>query len=452
MKKTFFVAIILFGFGIVILSPAGNVKAQEPQSAQTSETTDTAEMSKLPPDTIVFDMKYCSLSGEKDELRYNSYWGFGGPQSNTPFIEELKKNHKELTIAYNRYFKGAEWAAVEIKDKKPVAFYFDLNADGKVSDNEKIMPSNTEQSSNSTTTEFVTPDFTLKTEDNRKVPFRALLQVRIYNNSSSNPNVMWSPSCVLEGTSTIDGQSTKLILFTNGFEGSFDKFGRCSYYLDKSEKNIGKYIPSQILSSIINYEGQFYNLKFNGSHEEGKTIRAVMDRYTGTTGKLAAKLTGNTDLKTKLTGARIIGSKDKTIYFYISGDRSELPTGAYQLNSGNIDYETDNDGKWRLNFTEGPEFAVEADNTATVEIGKPVLSISAVDESKRYRSDVKEETVYDEGKTIFLSRKVTGKTGEAYGRFSQIDTKTNRQTDLKPSIKIVGQNGKQIASADMEYG
>jgi hypothetical protein len=314
------------------------------------------------------------------------------------------------------------------------------------------MPSNTEQSSNSTTTEFVTPDFTLKTEDNRKVPFRALLQVRIYNNSSSNPNVMWSPSCVLEGTSTIDGQSSKLILFTSGFDGSFDRFGRCSYYLDKSEKNIGRNISRKTLSSIINYKGQFYNLKFNGSHEEGKTIRAVMEKYTGTTGKLTAKLTGNTDLKTKLTSARLIGSKDKTIYFNISRDQSELPTGAYQLNSGNMDYETANDGKWRLDFTEGPEFAIEADKTVTVEVGKPVLSISAVDESKRYRSDVKEEAVYDKGKTIFLSRKVMGKAGEAYGRFSQIDTKTNRRTDLKPSIKIVGPNGKQIASADMEYG
>jgi len=444
MKKTSLILIILLGFGMVILSPARSVNAQEPQPAQTSETIDTAKTPESLPDAIVFDMKYRSLSGEKDELRYNSYWSFGGRENDTPFIKELKKNHEELTIVYNSHFKGAQWAAVETKDKKPVAFYFDLNADGKVSDNEKILPSNTEQSSNRTTTEFVTPDFTIKTEDNRKVPFRALLHVRTYNNQS-NLNFMW--------TSTIDGQSTKLILFTSDFNGSFDKFGRCSYYLNKSQENIGRNIPRQTLSSIINYNGQFYNLKLNGSHEEGKTIRAVMEKYTGTTGKLTTKLTGNTDLKTKLTSANLIGSKDKTIYFNISGDQAELPTGAYTLNRGYINYETANDdNRWRLDFTEGPEFAVETDKTATVEIGKPVLSVSAVDESKRYRSDVKEQTVYDKGKTIFLSRKVTGKAGELYGRFSQIDKKTNRRTDIKPSIKIIGPDGKQIASAEMEYG
>ncbi|MBN2180860.1 MAG: hypothetical protein JW715_03015 [Sedimentisphaerales bacterium] len=447
MKKLLIISIIPLCFGLVLLISVPCLKAQEQQPVQTSTTVNTAGTS---PDKIVFDMKYCSLSGKKDELRYNSYWGFGGREQETPFIKELKKDKKELTVVYNRYFKDAEWSAVEIKNKKPVAFYFDLNADGKFSENEKILPSNTEETSGSTTTEFVTPDFTIKTEDNQKVPFRALMQIRTYNNNSSTPNCMWSPSCVLEGTSTIDGQSTKLILFTNGFTGSFSDFGRCSYYLDKSEKNIGRYTPTQTLSSIINYNGQFYNLKLNGSHEEGKTIQAVMEKYTGTTGNLRAQLTGNTDLAPKLTGATIIGSKDKNVYFRLSGDQTELPTGTYQLSSGYLNYGKENEDYWQLNFTDGPEFAIETNKTGTVELGKPVLSISAVDETKRYQSDVKEQKVYSKGQRIYLTRKISGMADEIYGRFSKIENK--KQTYIKPSIRIIDPDGKQIVSAEMEYG
>lgn len=443
MKKMLFISLILLCFGPALLSPIHSATAQEPGQTSTAETSGTSS------DGIVFDMKYHSLSGEKDKLRYNSYWGFGQQEQKNPFIKELKKDKKELTVVYNRYFKGAEWSAVELKAKKPVAFYFDLNADGKVSENEKILPVNTEQSSNSTTTEFVTPDFTLKTEDNRKVPFRALLTARTYNNQS-NLNFMWSPSCVLEGTSTINGQPTKLILFTNGFSGSFKDFGRCSYYLDKSEKEIGRYISTNTLSSIINYNGQFYNLKLNGTHEEGKTIRAMLEKYTGTTGKLTTKLTGSSDLTAKLTSATIIGSKDKTVYFRTSGGQSELPTGTYQLSRGYLNYGKEKDNEWQLDFSDGPEFAIETDKTGTVELGKPVLSISAVDETKRYQSDVKEQTVYSKGKKIYLTRKVSGMAGELYGRFAKIEN--NQQTSIKPSIRIIDPDGEQIASAEMEYG
>ena len=92
------------------------------------------------PGTIVFDMKYRGLSGAKDELRYNSYWGFGASKEKSPFIAEVRKLDGEFSTVYNSHFKGAEWSAVEVKDSKAVAFYFDLNADGQVSENEKILP------------------------------------------------------------------------------------------------------------------------------------------------------------------------------------------------------------------------------------------------------------------------------------------------------------------------
>ncbi len=93
-----------------------------------------------PPGAIVFDMKYRGLSGKVDELRYNSYWGFGQSATETPFLADVKKNAKDIEAVYNPNFKGAEWSAIEIKDNKAIALYIDLDADGKLSDNEKILP------------------------------------------------------------------------------------------------------------------------------------------------------------------------------------------------------------------------------------------------------------------------------------------------------------------------
>jgi hypothetical protein len=444
IKKWIIGSLILVVAVILILIIAN----QQPKSNETTTPETKPKITTMPEsseDSIVFEMKYVGLSGQKDELRYNSYWGFGGQEEDTPFITELKNENKEISLVYNRNFKGAEYSAVELKDNKPIAFYFDLNADGKVSDNEKILPVTDEESPGRITVEFVTPDFIMNTEDGKKVPFRALLVVNIYN-QSTKPNYMWSPSCVLEGTLKINGEPTKMILFANGFTGSFNEFGRCSYYLQNSDKEIGRSVPRQRLSSIINHNGQFYNLK---TGEKDETVKVILDKYTGTSGELALKMSGSTDLESELTSAYINGTKDSTIYFNTSGKQDKLPTADYQLNSGYINYSRD-DNKWRLNFSEGPEFTINADKTTTIELGKPVLTVSAIDESKRYQNDVKEKTVYSKGTTILLSRKVTGAAGELYGYFWQ--NTSNNSVSIKPEIKIVDPDGKEVASSEMEYG
>ena len=166
----------------VLLLLQGNAEPDDEQ-----HEVGVIEFPEPAPGAIVFDMKYRGLNGSKDELRYNSYWGFGGMGANkSPFIRQLKKDIKELHIVCNPKFGKAQYSAVEVKDKKAVAFYFDLNADGKVSDNEKIQPIPAEKSSNSRGSEFVTPDFIVNTCDGRQVPFRALLQVNFYDDSSRN--------------------------------------------------------------------------------------------------------------------------------------------------------------------------------------------------------------------------------------------------------------------------
>ena len=404
-----------------------------------------------PPGAIVFDMKYRGLSGGKDELRYNSYWGFGSRENDTPFIKKLKKDVKELHTVYNPNFGKAQYSALELKDGKAVAFYFDLNADGKVSDNEKILPANAEENDSMRGSEFVLPDFTLNTGDGRQVPFRALLRVNFYG-ESSRPNCMWSPSCVLEGTSSIDGEPIKLILYAGGFSNSFTEFGRSSYSLFEEEEKYGGYVPKQTLSSIINHDGQFYHLKLYGSHEKNKSIRAMLEKYTGSTGELAVQLSGKTKLHTKLSYTDIVGSQDATIRFNIISGGTELPTGDYKLYSSYVSYGTEKDDEWRLNFKKGPDFTIEADETSNIELDKPVLSISAVDENKRYQRDVKEQTVYSKDTNIYISRIITGKVGELYGRFSQREGNSDRYKDIEPEIRIVDADGKEVAAARIKYG
>jgi len=425
--------------------------AQQPAATDAEAGREATVFPEPPPGAIVFDMKYRGLSGEKAELRYNSYWGFGGNSKETPFLADLKKDVKDIVIAYNPSFKGAEWSAVEIKDKKAIALYIDLDANGKVSDNEKVLPIQNSESSPNSRTEFVTPDFTMNTRDNRQVPFRALLRADCYG-QPVRPHCMWSPSCVLEGTSTINGQPAKLILFTNGFTGSFKDFGRSSLSLQTGKVETGTYVSKQVLSSIIYYNGQFYNLEFNGRHEKDSTVRAVLTNYTGATGDLTTQLIGNTNLQAKLSSATITGSKDPTIQFNIASEQTKLPTDSYKLSSGYVNYSAENGDKWRLDFQEGPEFTINAEKTCNVELGKPVLSISAVDENKRYQSDVTEQTIYTKDTNVYISRIIKGKGGELYGRFSQQDENSRNYKDIEPDIKIVDSEGKEIVAVKIKYG
>ena len=460
MKKFFAGLLILVVIVVVVMfwlppKPEGTqeqvTQQPEPTEAEIETEQEIVDFSEPPAGAIVFDMKYRGLSGGKDELRYNSYWGFGGSGENeSQFIKTLKKSIKELQPVNNRYFKGAEWSAVELKDNEAVAFYIDLNADAKVSDNEKILPIPTEAQRTSRSTEFVTPDFIMSTRDGHQVPFRALLRVAFYG-SSSRPQCMWSPSCVLEGTSAIDGETAKLTLFTNGFSGSFKDFGRSRFSLQTSEEKTGRYVPQQTLSSLVNQEGQFYCLKLFGSHEKGKTIRAILEKYAGATGELAINLAGETNLKAKLSSARIMGNKDTNIYLDIGG-QSILPAEVYKLSNGYIEYGAKEKNEWRMSFSEGPEFTIAPEKTCNVEFGKPALSVSAIDEKKRYSSDAKGQSIFSKGTTIYLSPKIKGKAGELYGRFSQRGPNSRRQTDKEPKVRIVDADGKEVASAKMEYG
>lgn len=412
----------------------------------------SAENQADAPETVTFDLHYRALTLPNDPLSYRSFWGFGSsPPANEPFVEAVKEKVQEFDPVYNPSLSNCKWSVVELKDKKPVAFYFDLDGDGKLSDNERIPPTTTtrEQSGNYPYT-FITPDFVLRPDDGREIPFRVILVADSFG--GDRLQYMWSPSCILEGQAVFAGVATRLLLYGNGFSGSFSDFGRCNFVLVPATQKIEGYVPRAMLSSLICQDGTFYKLSLEGSHEKDKTLQVKLTEDTSPTGRAMVSLKGKDALKTRLTNATIVGDGDDTIRFSMGNAESVMPVGKYKLTSGYVCYGVESDDQWQVNFNDGPAFAIAKDEKATIDLGDLSLTISAVSERERYRSDVKEKSTYAEGTPIYLAPQIKGKAGEVYMRFSQKSDEGNRWTAIKPHVAILDADGKEVASADMEYG
>ena len=457
----------IFGFVLQVILTAGAIvlfwspvlQSQEVGPSKPPEKTETAnkaaDFPEPPPGAIVFDMKYRGLSGRKNDLRPRGSWAFQASKNDPSYLAFLeilrKRNIAGLHPVFNPDFcEARQWSAVEVKNGEVVAFHFDLNADGRVSDSEKIPPTSTEKTENMKCWEFVTPDFLVNTAEGKQVPFRTLLRVQIFG--STNLNSMWSPSCVLEGTASFNGKPTKLILYSNGFDGSFQQFGRSSYSLGPVEKQTGQDVSRSALSSLVKYNGQYYRMKLQGDHRKDSTFRAVLEKFTGDTGEIGVELTGNSELKAKLSSAKLTGSKDDTIRLNISDGQSELPAESYKLISGNINYGKETPDLWLVGISEGPEFEITAEKTCNVELGKPVLKVRAIYDSQRYHLNAEEKSVFSDETDIRFSAKIIGKAGERYDRFYQKPDKSLKYQPVEPTIRVVDSKGKEVASATMDYG
>lgn len=399
-----------------------------------------------------FELTYRGLAAPDDPLSYRSYWGFGGGnQADSSFVRQVKQHIEKYDLVYNAMLpEDMRWSLVELKDNQPVAFYFDLDANGKLSDDEKILPARPQGSDFGYECGFITPDFMVRNQDGKDVPFRLMLVG--YRSGSESISYMWTPCAVLEGEAMLAGEPTKMVVYANGFDGSFSTFRQCSVSLFPASRKVEGYLPRQSLSSLIYYRDAFYRLELTGLHAQGETLTVTVATDTTPTGKIETELTGSQSLKAKLTSATIEGAKDNSIYFSVSGDRTTFPAGAYRLASGYVTYGTQDDDEWRVNFTDGPAFDLAADETSAIELGELKLSVSAVAENDRYRSDVQKKTTFAKGTAIYITPEIVGKAGEAYVRFTQKGSKPNQFTDVKPHLSIKDPDGKEIVSTDLEYG
>jgi hypothetical protein len=401
--------------------------------------------------SAVFTMKYRGFDVPDDPLSYHSVSQFrtGPAEPNNPFVLAVKSQVKESTLVYYGPLPKSKWSVVELQDKKPVAFYFDANADGKLSDNEKFPPAKP-AGKDFGYYAFLTSDFMIQTEDKREIPFRVMLLGYAYGDNQVS--WMWSPGCILEGQATLAGKPMKLVLFGDGFDGSFTTFGPCSYTLFPAGEKLPDYLPRAPLSSLIQHEGTFYRVKLDGTHEKDKTVRVSFAKDTSPTGKMTVAFQGKEALKTRLLSASIGGATDSSIGFRVNTGETAYPVGQYRLASASLTYGTQSDGEWRANPNDGPAFEIKAGQTSRVELGGLTLSIVAVKEEDRYRSDVKGQTTFAKGTVLCLTPRIQGKAGETYAPFSQKTAGSDRMTDVKPHLTITGPDGKQIVSTDLEFG
>ena len=84
---------------------------------------------------------------------------------------------------------------------------------------------------------------------------------------------MWSPCCVLEGQATLAGEPMRLVLYANGFSGSFTTFGSCSFALLPAGQKANEPVSRDTLSSLIQYQGTFYRVNLAGTHAKDQTVK-----------------------------------------------------------------------------------------------------------------------------------------------------------------------------------
>ena len=405
---------------------------------------------------VTIELKYRGITGQKDDLRVYGRYGFGSStEVDSAFIDAVKaKTDNPIFISRNPYLPDRQYTAVEYKGQEIVAVYFDLNGDNALADDEKLLPAKVSEENRrgDNTTVFLTPDFTVTSKDGRKVPFRVILWVNFYGDSTQ-PYVTWWPMGVYEGTAKVAGEKMRFYLFPDFFEQSYSAFGSSNYAMVPTS-NKDQYLPRRSLSSLIAYKKIFYRLAVKADENDPQRLSVVLAEDKSPRGRIAFDLQGGEDFKSNLNNATLQGAKDKSIYFSISRGMEELPVGEYMISSGYVNYGKEKPDGYSTSFSKVPAFTVKDEKTTTIELGKPQPKIGAVELSNRYNSDKKYKTEFPEGTPVYLDLTFTGMAGETYSGFRQRVQKENYTTSeyMKAHLEIVDAQNNKIVSEDMEYG
>lgn len=440
--------------GVLILAGCSPSVTCVPAPPGPEDLGPAAGLSTPPSNAVAFDLKYLPQTGAAGDIQYFSYWGFGGSDAEArtnSFLQDVRKAASSLHYVQSPSFAGRRWAAVEYHHHQATAFYFDLNADGKLGEGERILPTRKVSQG----LEFITPDFIQPLEGGGQTLCRVLLQVNFYG--GSEPNCMWSPAALLEGTATLNGHPARLLLFASGPGGQFDKYGSSSYSLfvgDQARAVPGQYVPRETLSSLVCSEGQFYHLTIEGFRTNGLPARALLEKDTSPTGELAVKLAATNSLHAAFGSLYLKGVNDRTVFLRVDGSKEKvsLPAGTYSLANGAVSYGVSDSREWEVSFSQGPWATIKAGEAFTVALGRPTLKVRAILERDRYNSQAVEGTTYKQGARIYLEPRIVGQSMEVFGRFREAAAGKADRIDRAPRITITAADGKQVLAQKMEYG
>lgn len=396
-----------------------------------------------PPGSIEIPLTYRGLTADTNDFSASGYWGFQAPTNNeAPFLKAVSAK-KEVLPVHNPYFKGREFAAVEMQEGKPVALYFDANANGQAEDNERIPAVRETALSAYTQWFFVTPDFELASGES-KVKFRAVLQA-LAPRGGAQTVFSWSPACVLEGRAKVGAEEMALALFADGFTGAFDHFGQGKFSLFPAELTNRQFVTRQTLSSLAQLNQNFYRLSLAGRGPDGHPTKLLLCPETNLTGRVALTLEGCTGTNTGWARALLAGASDPNLRLELE-NLSALPGGSYRLENGTVRVEQQATNWW-FSFGQGP--AITISNETRLTLGHPQLRTRVRDANQGPAEA--EKTTFAKGTWVVITASLPGAAGELWERFrfSGADAPAR---EISPQVLITDEAGKEILAQAMVRG
>lgn len=412
-----------------------------PGSARLSESEFKEWAAK--PGAVVFDLQYRGLEiGDKENFPAGR---LVMKFAQTAFIQNLGMPKKGFVQFSVEPLKDSTEGALEYEGKTVKALYLDLDCDGKVGPGEKLNPI-FDPNGKDGICHFLSSDFTLNLDKGRKSPYRILARAKYY---SATPQVGLTCFCLWEGEAKVGDSVTTLRLMDDDLNGSFTDFGADTIHLATGPLSQFKNtpVPSERLSSLVQLNKTFYQLRLSGEGSKEKPLRAVLWKDPSPTGKLAVKQVHGQEMK--FQKATLASIEMPSARFEINGPDTEIPEGRYRIESGELAFGPRDAGK--ISVINVPECRIVGGRTIELELEKPEkVNLMAIEESYRSSSLTKGKAFFPRNTDLYLTAKLVGAQGEEYRDFYERSADGKSLVHPKPHLQILGPDGKDVVSTDFE--